>query len=69
MVKITDIRSSKEPFCLPWILLGALCLIWFFRKLSTVPDSYNPDIFSFYTIKEPVWTYNNFTKRKIRKLR
>ena len=47
----------------------ALCLIWFFRKLSTMPDSYDPDSFSFYTIKETVRTYNNFTKRKIRKFR
>ncbi len=67
-----DIRnSSKEPvpFCLPWILLGALRSVWFFRKLSTVPDSYDPNSFSFYTIKETVRAYNNFTKRKIGKLR
>ena len=34
-----------------------------------MPDSYDPDSFSFYTIEETVRTYNNFTKRKIRKFR
>ena len=34
-----------------------------------MPDSYNPDSFSFYTVEETVRSYDNFTKRKIRKLR
>ena len=50
-------------------LLGVLCLIWFFRELSTMPNSNNPNSFSFYTVKETVRGYNNFTKRKIRKFR
>ena len=49
--------------------MGALCLIWFSRKLSTMPDSHNPNIFSFYTVKETVRSYDNFTKREIRKFR
>ena len=34
-----------------------------------MPDSNNPNFFSFYTVKETVRNYNNFTKRKIRKFR
>jgi len=48
MVEILDLRnSSKElvPLCLLWILLRALWLIWFFRRLSAVADSYDPDCF------------------------
>ena len=48
---------------------SALCFIRFFRNLSAMPDSYDPNSFSFYTIKETIRTHNNFTKRKIRKFR
>jgi len=51
------------------MLSRVLCLIGFFRKLSTMPDSYDPDSFPFYTIEETIRTYNNFTKGKIRKFR
>jgi len=71
MVKITGIRIFPIDFilfCPRWILSGLLCFIGFFRKLSTVPDSHDPDRFFFYTIKETVWAYNHFTKRKIGKL-
>ena len=34
-----------------------------------MPNSHDPDSFSFYTVKETVRIYDNFTKRKIRKFR
>ena len=49
-------------------LLGALCLIWFFRELSAMPDSNDPNILAFNTIKKAVGRYNDFAKRKVRKL-
>jgi len=52
-----------------WNFVGALCLVRLFRKLSTMPDSHDPDGFSLYTVKEAVGFYNNFTKREIRKFR
>ena len=41
----------------------------FFRELSTMPNSNNPKISSFYTVKKTVRSYDNFSKRKIRKFR
>lgn len=41
----------------------------FFRELSTMPNSNNPKIFSFYTVKKTIRIYDNFLKRKIRKFR
>jgi hypothetical protein len=52
-----------------WIVLEALYLIRFFRKLSTMPGGYNPDSFSFYAVKETIRTYNNFSEGKLRKFR
>lgn len=41
----------------------------FFRELSPMPNSNDPKIFFFYTVKKTVRIYDNFSKRKIRKFR
>jgi len=34
-----------------------------------MPDSYDPDSFFFYAVEETIRSYDDFTKRKIRKFR
>ena len=47
----------------------ALFLVWFIWKLGSMPDSYDPDSFSLYTVEEPVRGHNDFAKGESRKFR
>ena len=47
--------------------LDALCVIWLFRKLSTVPYGHGPDNIPFFAAEKPIKRDEHFTKGKVGK--